>query len=345
MTKEHYSLVSFLSIPTLSTIMSGLFVFILILILSIFYLDALCLVPSSSSSSRSSSTRPSRSFCWHSPQHTQPSNKLKQKRLRYQSNILLRSPLHGTTVSSSTEHNDSDRTARNDTVPTNSPSSSSSSSSSSSVLLTHSDIIWKVRPPPETSMWKRGWLRFAANLIRLECIILKKEPPLVLCPKGGQAVLEAYYNDNNNNDDSSSSSSNDKWTKVGRFGITTQRGPPAQAFQDTIQDLYDIPSTSMAGVAAIVYMYVEPQYRKRDMGTLALQVISLIHAIQGCDFTVLVADDNGSRKLVDWYERHGGYKQAPKLQDILGSPNAVNGITMIAPTNQVLPTNCTIQWW
>jgi ribosomal protein S18 acetylase RimI-like enzyme len=97
-------------------------------------------------------------------------------------------------------------------------------------------------------------------------------------------------------------------------------------------------------VGAIIYMFVEPDYRKRNVGTMALEVISLIQAIQYCDFTILVVDDNGSGKLVEWYEKNG-FSKAPKLQDMLGSPNAVNGVTMIAPTRQVLPPECRIQWW
>ena len=92
-------------------------------------------------------------------------------------------------------------------------------------------------------------------------------------------------------------------------------------------------------------MYVEPEYRGRNTGALALEVISLIHAIQACDFTVLVADDNGSKKLIEWYEKKGGFEVAPKLQEILGSPNGIHGVTMISPTKRILPPDCSIQWW
>lgn len=200
--------------------------------------------------------------------------------------------------------------------------------------LTQKDILWKLRPPPDTSLWKRLWVRFAGNVIRLDCTLFGKDPPVALCPKGGQAVLEAYCKD----------ASSSKMEKAGRFGFTTERGPPAKPFQDTVHDIYGIPTYVVPGVAAIVYMYVEPDYRKRDIGGLALDVISLIHAIQGCDFTVLVVDDDGSGKLIDWYTRHG-FALAPKLQEMLGSPNAVNGITMIAPTNNTMPNDCKIQWW
>ena len=59
--------------------------------------------------------------------------------------------------------------------------------------LTHEEIIWKLRPPPGTSLSKRILLRLGANLIRLESAIRNSDPPFCLCPKGGQAVLEAHY--------------------------------------------------------------------------------------------------------------------------------------------------------
>ena len=212
--------------------------------------------------------------------------------------------------------------------------SGSTSQGTARSSLTHKDILWKLRPPPDTSAWKRLWLRFAGHVIRLDCYVFRKDPPIALCPKGGQAVLEAYCKDGLSS----------KFEKVGRFGFTTERGPPSQSFQETVHDVYGISSNVRVGVAAIIYMYVEPKYRNRNIGCLALDVISLIHAMQGCDFTVLVVDDDGSGKLIDWYSRYG-YSRAPKLQEILGSPNAVNGITMIAPTNNTVPHDCIIQWW
>lgn len=61
------------------------------------------------------------------------------------------------------------------------------------VTLTHNDILWKLRPPPDTPFWRRIILRLAANGIRLDAFIKGQDPPLVFCPKGGQAVLEAHY--------------------------------------------------------------------------------------------------------------------------------------------------------
>ncbi len=93
-------------------------------------------------------------------------------------------------------------------------------------------------------------------------------------------------------------------------------------------------------------MFVEPDYRNRDVGSLALEVISAIHYVQAVDFTVLVADDNGSGRLVSWYEKHG-YSQAPMLQNILGSPDKQNGIAMISPVHikEEFFERCAIKWW
>lgn len=203
--------------------------------------------------------------------------------------------------------------------------------SASGIDLKHRDMVWKLRPPAGTGRRRRLWLRFAANLIRLDCMVFRKTLPTALCPKGGQALLEAHTHD-----------ASGRLVKVGRFGFTTERGAPAEPIQETVGDLYGI--SNLVGVGAIIYMFVEPEYRKRNIGTMALEVIRCIHAIQGCDFTILVVDDDGSGKLVDWYETNG-YSKAPKLQEILGSPNAVNGISMIAPTNLSLDEDCRIKWW
>jgi GNAT superfamily N-acetyltransferase len=197
--------------------------------------------------------------------------------------------------------------------------------------LGHEDIIWKLRPPPETSRWKKFTLRFASNVIRLECKINRVDPPFCLCPKGGQAMLEAHLPGISG--------------KVARFGITTIRGPPAPPIDESVEEIYSIALEGRSvGSAAIIYMFVEPSHRKQGIGELALEVISVIHAVQGCDFTLLVADDNGSGKLVEWYEQHG-FNRAPKLQAMLGSPDGKFGTTMIKPTTQQISPACKLQWW
>lgn len=202
------------------------------------------------------------------------------------------------------------------------------------VLLDHRDVIWKLRPPPETSWWKRLTLRLASNMIRLECKFKGVDPPFCLCPKGGRATLEAHI-----------LNSQQRQCRVGKFGITTLRGPPADEINESVEELYGIELQGRSvGSAAIIYMSVDPSHRHKGIGALALEVISTIHAMQGIDFTLLVADDDGSGKLVAWYEAHG-YKRAPKLQDILGSPGGKYGITMIGPTSSQLSPACRLQWW
>jgi hypothetical protein len=200
--------------------------------------------------------------------------------------------------------------------------------------LGHEDIVWKVRPPPDVPRLKRLWLRLAANLIRLDSIIRREEPPLVLCPKGGLAVLEAHHRP----------SPSSRYEKIARFGFTTERGPPIPLIRESVNGIYGVNQELMVGVGAVIYMFVEEPYRKKDVGALALDVISLIHIIQGCDFTVLVADDDGSGKLVKWYEQHG-FTKAPKLQECFGSPDGIHGLTMISPTRRTLPDDCFIKWW
>lgn len=114
----------------------------------------------------------------------------------------------------------------------------------------------------------------------------------------------------------------------------------------TIREIYNInPAPLSATIAAIIYMFVEPEYRNRDVGALALEVISAIQSVQAVDFTVLVADDNGSGGLVRWYEDHG-YSKAPLLQNILGSPDG-QSIAMISPVQirEGFFDQCTVKWW
>jgi GNAT superfamily N-acetyltransferase len=202
--------------------------------------------------------------------------------------------------------------------------------------LTHGDLIWKLRPPPEYPRWRRIFLRLACNVVRLEFLVRGRQLPTVLCPKGGKALLECYIKGGGRR--------RRRPERIAKFGFTTEAGAPISPIQDTVQDLYGRNPDILVRTGAIIYMFVEPQYRKRDVGSLGLEVISLVQACQNLDFCVLVANDKGSGKLVAWYERHN-FRRAPKLQDAFGSPNAVFGVTMIAPTKKQVPDNCTLQWW
>lgn len=93
-------------------------------------------------------------------------------------------------------------------------------------------------------------------------------------------------------------------------------------------------------------MYVEPTYRNRNVGSLALNVISAIQSVQAVDFTVLVA--SGDEGLVEWYERNG-YVRAPLLQEAMGSAGGEFGVTMIAPVGvgatEGFFDECNLKWW
>lgn len=139
----------------------------------------------------------------------------------------------------------------------------------------------------------------------------------------------------------------EKGKKIAKFGIVTKRGPSAPVIDETIRENYNIEPPSLgAGIGAIIYMVVEPEHRGKGIGSLALEAIAAIHTVQGIDFTVLVADDNGTGKLIKWYEENG-YTIAPKLQDLLGSPDAKFGTTMIRPSSvrSDIFGDCQIQWW
>mmetsp|Transcript_4803 Transcript_4803/g.9163 ORF Transcript_4803/g.9163 Transcript_4803/m.9163 type:complete len:271 (-) Transcript_4803:2-814(-) len=195
----------------------------------------------------------------------------------------------------------------------------------------HEDVEWVLSPPPDTPMFEKIKLKAAANAIRTE-LLLKDDPiPPVLCPKGGKAELECFRNGK----------------KIAKFGLTTSRGPSHPLIDETIQEFYGVSaSLDGKGIGAIIYMFVEPEYRGKGIGTLALEAMAAIQSVQGSDFTVLVADDNGSGKLIKWYE-DCGFQQAPKLQEIFGSPDAKFGITMIRPTSvrSDIFAKCKIKWW
>jgi hypothetical protein len=53
---------------------------------------------------------------------------------------------------------------------------------------------------------------------------------------------------------------------------------------------------------------------------------------------------NGSGKLVEWYQQHI-HAVAPSCKDVFGSRNQKFQITMISPTQSILPEDCFIQWW
>ena len=193
---------------------------------------------------------------------------------------------------------------------------------------THADIEWRLSPSPDVSFLDKIKIKAAAKAIRAELIFKNQPIPPILCPKGKKAELEGFKDG----------------IKIAKFGFTTNRGPSSPEIDETIQDLYG--QTSFPGIGAIIYMYVEPEYRKCGIGELALEAIYAIQTVQNIDFIVLVANDDGSGKLISWYEKNG-FSRAPKLQDSFGSPGEKYGVTMIRPTEVAsdIFARCKIKWW
>mmetsp|Transcript_23345 Transcript_23345/g.34853 ORF Transcript_23345/g.34853 Transcript_23345/m.34853 type:complete len:299 (-) Transcript_23345:245-1141(-) len=214
--------------------------------------------------------------------------------------------------------------------------SNNQSTTTTKKKLTHAEITWKLRPPENTSKFARLKTKFGANALRLYSKLKGETLPPVLCPKGGRAMLEAYYRE---------PGLLKRRQMIGRFGFTTSRGPSNTEIDTTIRQVYNInPPPLSATIAAIIYMYVEPPYRHRDVGSLALTVISAIQSVQAVDFTVLVAA--GDERLVEWYEKNG-YVRAPLLQEVMGSAGGEFGVTMIAPVGvrEGFFEECDLKWW
>jgi len=202
----------------------------------------------------------------------------------------------------------------------------------------HRDIIWQLGPPKEATPWTKALWKFEAYQVS-SFPNFKNEP--ILIPQK-LAMLQALLRNSPST------------TALARFGITTESGPPCREMDETIQDLekrteLDVNEGQNDGVAVIKYMFVEPEHRRRMLGKLALEVISQIHAWQNCRYTVLIADDDGSGKLIQWYESNG-FTRAPKLDRVFGcipenfqddnsSTTAQLGFAMIAPTRSALLDN------
>jgi GNAT superfamily N-acetyltransferase len=238
------------------------------------------------------------------------------------------------------------------------------SSSINKKRLTHADIEWKLRPDNNNSnsnsddnggtspkqLFKRLKIKSSATLLRIHSKLSGKKLPPVLCPRGGRAMLEAYYCDNDHHATTKNVlrrlfKRRYKKKIIAKFGFTTSRGPSNNEIDTTIRTIYNInPSPNVATIAAIIYMYVEPQYRQRNVGSLALEVISAIQSVQAVDFTILVA--SGDDTLVEWYEKRG-YTRAPLLQNMMGSPNGEYGVAMIAPVHvkHGFFDECCVKWW
>ncbi|KAL7562017.1 hypothetical protein ACA910_011065 [Epithemia clementina (nom. ined.)] len=178
--------------------------------------------------------------------------------------------------------------------------------------FSHADIQWILRPSraatPDESK-------------RFESSPLVPFLEFPMPEDTGKVVLESWIE---------SGDGNAEIKKVGRFGITAMPGFLHPAIIEAIKTLLDENLSPPLYTAAIIYMVVEEKYRNRGIGELALEAIAYIHAQVGCGYTLLVSDDDGSGKLVAWYENHG-FVQAPLLNAMTRVTS--NQVTMIGPTS------------
>jgi GNAT superfamily N-acetyltransferase len=230
--------------------------------------------------------------------------------------------------------------------------------------FTHADVVWKIRPPPHVSRRQRWKWRLQTWLQGLLRPGRPRRDALWYFETVGhlglsQVVLHVYDRHSGQ--------------ALGRFGLTTQTGPTTPALQQTIGELFggdgEAARTNddqylLETTAAIIYMYVEPAFRGRGLGALALSVMGYLQGsgvdlatyksllLSGqkrrkvaCDYVVLVADDKSDDgRLVQWYERRNFFR-APLLQETLGSPNGIYGVAMIGRTRSTLPSgDCQIEW-
>jgi GNAT superfamily N-acetyltransferase len=197
---------------------------------------------------------------------------------------------------------------------------------------THDDIMWQLGPSIDAPVWSKLLWKTKADPVRS---FQNFNNERILIPKAF-ATLQAFLRNSKTRN------------PIAKFGITTESGPFCEELEETIQDIYqDNCGGGAIGVAAIKYMFVEPEYRRQGLGSLALEVISQIHAWQKCSYTVLIADDDGSGKLIEWYKSHG-FSLAPKLDRVFGcvqnssscvdngTASSVLGIAMISPTSSKL---------
>jgi GNAT superfamily N-acetyltransferase len=192
-----------------------------------------------------------------------------------------------------------------------------------SSLLTHDDICWKLRPPADTPpLQKFRVAAYAASQYMVEQWTAlfgdrrrqqqEDRQRKIVFPDTPVVVLEAWDR-------------RQPQQQIGRFGIMVRLGPSTpelvsalsrvttnkQLYSSSVMADNDHNHHNVVAAAAIIYMYVEPSFRSRGLGALALQVIRYLHGdVLNCDYTILVADDKSSpteqrQKLVQWYNRQG----------------------------------------
>ncbi len=92
---------------------------------------------------------------------------------------------------------------------------------------------------------------------------------------------------------------------IAKCGIRSYTKPASGTMNRLINELFLDNSNNMAVVSMMVYMYVTSTYRQLDLGSILLQYIIHEGKTLKANYLLLVHDDNGSNKLIKYYERKG----------------------------------------
>lgn len=90
---------------------------------------------------------------------------------------------------------------------------------------------------------------------------------------------------------------------IAKCGIRSYTKPASGSMNRLINELFL--DNKMAVVSMMVYMYVTSTYRQLDIGSILLQYIINEGKMLQATYLLLVADDNGSNRLIKYYERKG----------------------------------------
>lgn len=190
---------------------------------------------------------------------------------------------------------------------------------SSSPLLSFEQLQWKLNFPENTKWWER--IQYKAKRV-LETVDPASQTTRIVSPRSSgntQMIVEAYL-------PTQPASTN----PIIRMGMTTQAGASLPLNQTTREKL-NLSKINEASTMALIFLWIDPQYRGLQWGIEAMRIVRYIHFSLGAECTVIVANDKDSGRLVSWYEQQG-FVQALELQECLGSPNQIYGTAMVGRT-------------
>jgi GNAT superfamily N-acetyltransferase len=80
-----------------------------------------------------------------------------------------------------------------------------------------------------------------------------------------------------------------------------------------IKEIYHITDRKAFQICVLVYMWVDPIFRAQNIGIKLIERAKDYCNIHNYEYILLVHDDNGSGKLIDYYRKNGFIDIFPKL--------------------------------